>query len=68
LAARPEPGWLWVEGDSAKIRWREFAETFRQFDFDRKALAGRDGFVRVAENEANSARLASLVAMAPLPK
>jgi hypothetical protein len=62
LAARPEAGWLWVEGDSGRICWREFHETFGQFEFDSQVMAGRDGFRRLTQNAANAQLLASLIA------
>jgi multidrug transporter EmrE-like cation transporter len=65
LAPRPAANWLWVEGDSGRIHWREFRETFGQFDFDAQVMEGQDGFVRLARNDANSKRLASLIASAP---
>ena len=59
LASRPEGRWLWVEGDDKRIRWPEVPAAFSGLEFDARVLEGNDGFLRVAQNEANRVRLAS---------
>ena len=61
LAQRPEPHWRWVEGDDARIRWVDLPATFAQFESDSSVLAGRDGFLRIAQSEANRERLIKLL-------
>lgn len=59
LASRPDAEWLWVEGDDPRIRWRNLGEFFKDLEYDANAGAGRDGFLRVANSEANRRRFAS---------
>jgi hypothetical protein len=60
LAERPEADWLWVEGDSPVITWRELPATFTQFEFDATVMPGNDGFVRLARTPGNEERLRTL--------
>ncbi len=62
LAARPEAGWLWVEGDDRRIRWSELPETLGGFEYDAKIPAGSDGFVRLAQSRGNRERMARIAA------
>lgn len=58
LAPRPEPRWLWVEGDDRRIRWPELPAAFDQLETDLKVQVGGDGFLRLAQSQANRDRLA----------
>jgi hypothetical protein len=53
LALRPEAAWRWVEGDDPRIKWADLPAAFSRLEVDRKVLEGNDGFVRVAESQAN---------------
>ncbi|MBM3813753.1 MAG: hypothetical protein FJW20_19170 [Acidimicrobiia bacterium] len=57
LAKRPEAHWLWVEGDDPRIRWSDFSAVLAPLEFDAKILPGRDGFYRLAQNQANRDRI-----------
>jgi hypothetical protein len=58
LALKPEARWLWVEGDDPRIHWPELPSAFGQLETDRKIEAGGDGFLRVAQTQANRVLLA----------
>lgn len=58
LAQRPEAHWLWVEGDDRRIRWSDLPVAFGQLETDLKVQMGGDGFLRLAESQANRNRLA----------
>jgi hypothetical protein len=62
LAPRPEARWLWVEGDDPRIGWPELPAAFSQLETDLKVQAGDDGFVRVAQSQANRDQLAKWAA------
>ncbi len=62
LARRPEAAWLWVEGDDPRIRWSDLPAAFSQLETDRKIDLGGDGFLRVAQTQANRDLLAKWLA------
>jgi len=62
LALKPEAHWLWVEGDDPRIRWPELPSAFGQLETDLKIEAGGDGFLRVAQTQANRVLLAKWAA------
>ncbi|MBS1853822.1 MAG: hypothetical protein JST11_00535 [Acidobacteria bacterium] len=53
LANRPEARWRWVEGDDRRIHWSDLPAAFGQLDRDRRIQVGMDGFLRLAESQAN---------------
>jgi hypothetical protein len=57
FAPRPEARWLWVEGDDRRICWPELPAAFGQLETDFKVPAGGDGFLRLAQSQANRNRL-----------
>lgn len=59
LAQRPEPRWMWVEGDDRNISWPQLPVFFNAFEFDSKVLPGKDGFLRLARTAANHDLLAA---------
>lgn len=58
LASRPEARWLWVEGDDQRIRWLELPAAFGQLETNLKVPVDNDGFLRLAQSQANRSRLA----------
>jgi hypothetical protein len=64
LQPRPQPEWLWVEGDDARIRWVEFPEFFGQFEIAAKT-PGSDGFWMLARSDRNRALIDSLRTQEP---
>lgn len=62
LAERPQPDWNWVESVERPTRsWADVNGYFRTLDYD-AAAGGDDGFVRVAQNDANLRVLQPLAA------
>jgi len=57
FAARPLPQWNWVEADDRRVKWTDLPEFFTGLTTD-EAVAGDDGFVRLAHTESNRERLA----------
>jgi hypothetical protein len=56
LADRPDPRWLWVEGDDPHVKWPQVPEFFGALDYQ-EASGGADGFVLLKESAANRATL-----------
>jgi len=60
LAARPDPGWLWVEGENPAIPWASIPKFFRQWEIAETA-GGADGFARLAPSEGNRSVIAGVL-------
>lgn len=54
---RPRPNSLWVEGDDARLKWRDVYTFFSRFDLG-QPLGGQDGFVLLAPDQKDRALLA----------
>jgi hypothetical protein len=59
LSTRPEADWGWVEGEDARLHWRDFNEFFSRFDAG-QSVGGSDGFVELPATDHNRALLESL--------
>lgn len=55
-AKRPAASWGWTEADDPHLKWRDLPAFFEGFAFDGES-GGPDGFLRIARNPANQARL-----------
>jgi len=56
LSPRPEAEWNWVEGDDARVGWRDLADYFTSMDFG-ETVGDYDGFVLLVETERNKKSL-----------
>lgn len=61
LAASPQPGWGWVEGDDKRITWAAVPAFFGTLDL-LPAFGGGDGFAELAPSERNRKLLGDLPA------
>ena len=61
FAAVPPPLSTWVEGDDKRINWNQIHRFFEEVGTD-KSSGGPDGFMRVADNQANQSLFARLAA------
>jgi MFS family permease len=52
LAARPQPDWKWVEGDTGRVSWRELTRFFRSLHVESE-VGGSDGFVLLTRDDYN---------------
>jgi hypothetical protein len=64
--AQPNPDANWVEGDDARIAWREFPSFFRTFETEGES-GGAGGFFRLRRG-ANANRLESLAGPGHVPR
>lgn len=60
LAARPDPGWMWVEGENRAIPWASIPKFFNQWEIAESA-GGADGFARLAPSEGNRSVIAGVL-------
>ena len=61
FAPAPRADWNWVEGDDPSVRWADFPEFFRPFEFGETA-GGADGFRRLLPSAHNEGLLRPLAA------
>jgi len=59
LVERPNPEWIWTEGDDRNISWTDFPKFFSQIEIGR-SVGNEDGFVQVQRSAANERFLQSL--------
>jgi len=58
LSQRPRAAWNWVEGDDPAVSWADINRYFTALEASEQT-PGDDGFVKIADSEANRKRLQS---------
>lgn len=59
LAARPQPGWDWVEGGDPRVSWRDLHVFFAALEWGERA-GGEDGFLHLPRSRGNDELLNKL--------
>lgn len=61
LALRPNPDWVWAEGDDRNVSWTDFPKFFSQVELGR-SVGDQDGFVLLQRSQENESFLHSISA------
>jgi hypothetical protein len=67
LAAQPEPGWGWTEGDDPNVSWTDLRPFFSRLSYAAD-VGGSDGFLQLAGTEKNKALLNTAAVNPPAPR
>lgn len=59
LAARPQPGWDWVEGGDPRVSWRDLHVFYAALEWGERA-GGEDGFLHLPRSRGNEELLNKL--------
>jgi len=58
---RPNPGWVWAEGDDRNVSWTDFPKFFSQVELGR-SIGDQDGFILLRRSQENESFLHSISA------